>query len=316
MKPFTIIVLLVTLVALILIKTSLFTVREGEQAVVLQFGEPVREVTEAGLNFKTPFIQTVNRLEKRQLPWDGAPEPMTTKDKKMIYIDVWARWRIVEPTLFFKRARTINRGNKILDDLVDGTVRDVVARNLLIEVVRSSNRELQYESDELAETAHAKRATIEVGRSAMEAQILQEAGASLQKDYGMELTDVHIKRVNYEETVRNTVYDRMKSERMRIAKLLDSEAKEEENRILGQTQKLHEQIIGEMEQKSAEIRGQADAEVIRIAAEAYSRSPEFYEFLRRLEAYKKTLAQNTRLVLSTDNEFLRPFRNPHAAPAE
>lgn len=315
MRPSAIIVVLVILLALVLAKTSLFTVREGEQAVILQFGEPVGEVTEAGLNFKTPFIQSVNRLEKRLLPWDGAPEPMTTKDKKMIFIDVWARWRIVEPTLFFKRARTVNRGNKILDDLVDSTVRDVVARNRLIEVVRSSNRELQYESEELADTANAKRATIEVGRSAMETAILQEAGATLQADYGMELTDVHIKRVNYEETVRNTVYDRMKSERMRIAKLFESEAKEEENRILGQTQKLHEQIIGEMEQKASEIRGQADAEVIRIAAEAYSQSPEFYEFLRRLEAYKKTLAQNTRLVLSTDNEFLRPFRDPHAVPA-
>jgi membrane protease subunit HflC len=308
------IILLLIIVAAVLAGGSLYIVQEGEQAVITQFGRPVRVVTEAGLNVKTPFIQKVNRLEKRLLPWDGAPEDMQTRDKKRIFIDVWARWRIVEPMTFFQAVRTERRGYGILDELVDSAVRDVVAANNLIEAVRSTNDELRYESEELAKEAAARREMIETGRAKMEDRILKAASVDLKKQYGMELTEVHIKRINYVETVRQTVYDRMRSERMRIAQLFQSEAEEEKNRILGLTRKELDQIEGEMEQKSAEIRGEADAEVIAIAAEAFSKSPEFYEFLRRLELYKLTLGQRTHLVLSTDNELLGELLN--AVPAE
>jgi membrane protease subunit HflC len=244
------------------------------------------------------------------------PTKMQTLDKKRIFIDAWARWRIVDPMLYFRAVRTEAHGYKILDNLVDSAVCDVVARNNPIEVVRSSNRDLQYESDELARDAAAGRETIAVGRAQMEADILRVLGAALTERYGMELSDVHVKRVNYIESVRKTVYERMKSERMRIAKLFESEAEEEKPRILGLTKKELDEIEGELEQRAAEIRGSADAEVIQIAAEAYSKSPEFYKFLRRLETCKKTLGRDTRLILSTDNEFLRDLRGPTQGAAE
>ncbi len=309
MKATTIIISILVVVGAIFAKASMYVVQEGQQAVITQFGKPVKVVTEAGLNFKTPFIQEVHRLEKRLLPWDGDPENMQTRDKKRIFIDVWARWRIVEPMKFFQAVRTEQRGYKILDDLVDSAVRDVVASHNLIEVVRSSNRELIYESEELAKDAASGREVIEVGRAKMEAQILQVANKNdPKKQYGIELTVVHIKRINYIESVRRAVYDRMKSERLRIAQLFKSEARQRQNIILGEMQEELEGITGEMQQKVAEIRGEADAQVIKIAAEGYSKSPEFYEFLRSLEAYKKTLRGGTRLILSSDNRFLRQLK--------
>jgi membrane protease subunit HflC len=284
----------------------MYTIEEGRQAIVTQFGKPVGEVTEPGLHFKVPLIQKVNRLEKRLLPWDGDPENMQTRDKKRIFIDVWARWRITDPMRFYQAVRTQRRGYKILDDLVDPSVRDVVANHNLIEVVRLSNRELRYETEELQREAAEKRELVEAGREKMENEILRSASNELEKGrYGMELTDVRIKRVNYIESVRNSVYERMRSERLRIARLFESEAQEEKNKILGRMQKELEQITGEMQEKSAEIRGKADAEVIEIAAKGFSQSPELFRFLRRLEAYKKSLGGGTRLILSTDNDFLR-----------
>ena len=298
--------LLLIIVLVIAGTSSLYAIKEGEQAIITQFGKPVREVTAAGLHLKMPLIQNVNRLEKRLLPWDGDPENMQTRDKKRIFIDVWARWRIIDPMRFYQAVRTERRGYKILDDLVDASVRDVVASHNLIEVVRSSNRELRYETEELEREAAGKRIPVETGREKMEAEILKSAGSELERGrYGMELTDVRIKRVNYIESVRKSVYERMRSERLRIAKLFESEAQEEKNKILGQMQKELEQITGEMQEKSAEIRGRADAEVIEIAAKGFSQSPELFRFLRRIEAYKNSLSSGTRLILSTDNDFLR-----------
>jgi len=298
--------LLLVIVLAVLCKSAIYTIKEGEQAVITQFGKPVGEVTAAGLHFKLPLIQNVNRMEKRLLPWDGDPENMQTRDKKRIFIDVWARWRITDPMRFYQAVRTERRGYKILDDLVDASVRDVVASHNLIEVVRSSNRPLRYETEELERESEEKHVPVDTGREKMEAEILKSAGTELESGrYGMELTDVRIKRVNYIKSVRNSVYERMRSERLRIARLFESEAQEEKNKILGRMQKELQQITGEMQEKSAEIRGAADAEVIEIAAKGFSQSPELYRFLRRLEAYKKTLGGRTRLILSTDNDFLR-----------
>lgn len=297
-------VLIVIALAAVVLYSSVYIVDEGKQVIVTEFGAPVGDaVQDAGLHFKTPFIQEVSYLEKRLLPWDGAPESLQTKDKKRIGIDVWARWRIIDPMTFFVKVRNEQRGQKILDDLVDSTVRDVVARHNLIDVVRRSNDELVYESEELART-QADR-VMGRGRDDVEDEILD--GVDL-KEYGMELVKVRIKRVNYVASVRETVYDRMISERLRIARLYDSEAEEEMNKILGQTQKELDQIEGEMLQKSAEIRGQADAEVIRLTAEAYGRSPEFYAFLRQLEVLKNTLGSDTRLIMSTDNDLFRMLK--------
>ncbi|MFT5326548.1 MAG: membrane protease subunit HflC [Planctomycetaceae bacterium] len=295
-------------IAAVVLNASTFVVEEGKQVIVTEFGKPVDDVQTSGLHFKTPFIQEAFYLEKRLLPWDGSPESMQTKDKKRIDIDVWARWRIKDPMTFFVKVRNEARGQKILDDLVDSAVRDVVARHNLIDVVRKSNAELIYETEELERT----EADIVAGkgRDDVEAEIL--LGVNL-KEYGMELVKVRIKRVNYVASVRATVYMRMISERLKIAKLYESEAVEEKNRILGQTQKELDQIEGEMEQKSAEIRGEADAQVIELTAGAYGQSPEFYEFLRRLEVLKKTLDQDTRLILSTEGDLLRMLKDPGAS---
>ncbi len=304
MKKSVIITIIIIIIAVICLPAMLYVVPEDRQAVITQFGKPVRSVTEAGLHVKLPFIQEVTALEKRLLPWDGDPENMQTRDKKRIFIDVWARWRIIEPMKFFQAVQTEQRGYKILDDLVDSAVRDVVARYNLIEVVRTSDRQLQYESEELSQEAADQREKITVGRTVMEVEILRVASADLKEQYGMELTDVHVKRINYIESVRTAVYERMKSERLRIASLFSSEAKEEENKILGLMKKELDEIEGEMKQKTAEIMGEADAEVISIAANGYSQSPEFYEFIRLLEAYRKAFDSDTRLIMSSDNRFL------------
>jgi len=298
--------LVVTLVlGVIVLIAGTFVVEEGQQVIVTQFGKPVSVVQKAGLHFKKPFIQEAYYLEKRLLPWDGSPESMQTKDKKRIDIDVWARWRISDPMTFFVKVRNEDRGQKILDDLVDSAVRDVVARHNLIDVVRKSNDELVYETQELERT----QADIVAGngRDDVEQEIL--SGVDLE-EYGMQLVRVRIKRVNYVASVRATVYERMISERLKIARLYESEAVEEQNGILGQTQKELDQIEGEMDQKSAEIRGEADAQVIQMTAEAYGQSPEFYEFLRRLEVLKMTLNQNTRLILSTQSDLLQMLNHP------
>lgn len=305
-----IISLTILFVAVIIgISASAYVVEEGKQVVITEFGKPVATVEEPGLKFKTPFIQKVHVLEKRLLPWDGSPESMQTRDKKRIDVDVWARWKIVEPKTFFVNVKTEQRGQKILDDLVDSATRDVIARHNLIDVVRKSNKELLYEIEELertqAETVKGR------GRDDVEEEILHSVDLT---EYGMELIRVRIKRVNYVESVRRAVYERMISERQRIARLYQSEAVEDKNRILGQTQKELDEITGEMEQKSAEIRGEADAKVIQMTAEAYGRSPEFYKFLRRLEVFKKTLRGDTRLILSTDSDLFRMLKDPEIEP--
>jgi membrane protease subunit HflC len=296
------IILLIVLLLVVVLRNSLYTVREGEQVVITQFRQPVRAVTEAGLRLKMPFTQRVNRFQKRLLKWDGYPENIPTKDKKNIFVDVWARWRISNLRTFYTSARTIQGGQKLLDDLVDSAVRDVVAAYDLIEVVRSSTREVSY-SIELEEDYRGRAPQITVGREKINQLIRESASRSLRRA-GIELVDVRIKRINYVEQVRKSVHEQMISERKRIASLYLSEAKEQEEIILGETQRELEEIKGEAKGRSTEIRGEADAEVIGIYAEGISRSPEFYSFLRRLEAYRNSLGENTTLILTTDSDLL------------
>ncbi len=303
-------ILIVLLGGLLVVNSAMYVVPEGQQAVVTQFGRPVKSVTEAGLQFKTPFVQEVHRIEKRLLPWDGDPQDMPTKDKRRISIDVWARWRIVEPMKFYKVVGTQQNALQRLDELVDSAIRAVIAKNNLIDAVRTSDKALEYESKELEKDWSERRERVVSGRAIIEKETRQIASSGLEELYGMELVDVHIKRINYVKSVREKVYERMRSERMRIASLYESEAEEQRNRILGQTKKELDLIEGEMEQRSAEIRGEADAKVIEVTAKAFGQSPEFYSFLRQLEAYKKTLGRGTRLVLSTDSAFLKRLHEP------
>jgi len=329
---YTLLAVAAAIVLLFLASSAAYIVEEGKQAVVTQFGRPVHFETQAGLHWKTPFIQEVHLLEKRLLPWDGDPENMPTLDKKRIYVDVWARWRIVDAEKFFLAVRTEASGQKKLDDEVDSAVRNVVGAHNLIEVVRSTNDPLPIDSTEPdfdtapADGSGAEPATaakkrenvfdeVTTGRSKMEQKILQEAGRNLRSRFGMELVEVHIKRVNYAPSVKETVYQRMRSERLRIAQLFESQAEQEKNRIAGLTSKKLDEIDGAMKQKTAEIRGAADAEVINLTATSYSKSPEFYEFLRRLEIYKTALSSgNTKLVMSTRADIFKLLKEPSLPP--
>ena len=285
-----------------------YVVEEGQQAVITQFGKPVSFVTEPGLKLRIPFIQSVQKLEKRLLPWDGAPENMQTGDKKRIYVDCWARWRIVDLETFFTNVQTEQNGQKILDDIVDSSVRDVIARNNLIDLVRTSkDRELVQENAQVTRP-NLSRDQVTTGRKQIEEDILADASDSLESRYGMQLVAVHIKRVSYNDRVKDTVFERMRSERQLVAQLFESEAREEGNKISGLTRKELDSIEGEMTQKSAEIRGSADAEVIRLTAEAYGRNVEFFEFLQRLEMYKMALKKDTSLILSTNSDMFRLFK--------
>jgi len=298
----------------IILYLSTFVVPEGKQVVITQFEKPVSFISEPGLNFRIPLLQSVKTLEKRILPWDGAPENMQTRDTKRIFVDCWARWKIVDLKTFYTNVRTEANGQKFLDDVVDSAVRDVVAKHNLIDLVRTTDTPLEYESDELERRA-TSRDKVRSGREKIEKEILAVAGQSLAKEFGIELVTVHLKRVKYSDKVRTTVYERMRSERELVADLFKSEAEEERNRIKGMTSKELDIIEGETKQKSAEIRGSADAEVIRMTAEAYGKAPEFFEFLQRLEMYKKALKSDTNLVLSTDSEMFGLFKSTTARPA-
>ncbi len=309
----------VVVIGLILLFSSLYTVSEYEWVVVTEFGKPVRvlpeldesgkQVTGPGLYAKTPFIQSVHRIEKRIIAWDGAANRIPTRDKKYIWIDTFARWRVARPLPFYTSVQgRIDQGQKKLDDIIDAAVRDVVGNYNLIEVVRSSNRDLAYESEELAAEQRARAAKIIVGRAKMTDQIRQKASADLDDKLGIEVVDVRIKRVNYVQSVRTTIYERMKSERERIAARYLSEAQEQGDMILGETNRVLAQIKGESDGRSAEIRGTADAEAIRLYGEAIAASGEFYEFLRTLEAYKMSIDERTTLLLSTEADFLRFFK--------
>ncbi|MCH7595754.1 MAG: protease modulator HflC [Planctomycetes bacterium] len=297
--------ILITVAAGMLTLSAIYVIPEGQQAVITEFGRPIKAVTEAGPYWRIPFVHEINRMEKRLLPWDGAPQNMPTMDKRRIFIDVWARWRIIDPMKFYMVVGTVSNAQHRLDEIVDSAVRGVIAKNKLIDAVRTTDNPLVYESEELARDWSARRERVSTGRRQIEAEIKKIASEGLTDTYGMELVAVHIKRINYIQSVREKVYERMRSERMRIASLYESEAEEEKNKIIGQTRKELDAIEGEMEQRSTEIRGYADAKVIEIAAKAFGQSPDFYKFLRTLEAYKKTLTRGTRLVLTTDNEFLQ-----------
>ncbi len=310
MKKSTVVIIVLVIAALTVLKGGLYVIPEGQQAIITEFGKPVRAVTEAGPHWKTPFVQDVNRMEKRLLPWDGDPQNMPTKDKRRIYIDVWARWKIVDPLKFIKAVGSQANGQRRLDELVDSAVRGVIAKNNLIDAVRTTDDALIYESKELEKDWSERRERVVTGRKKIEKEIMELASEGLEDTYGMGLVAIHIKRINYIESVREKVYERMRSERMRIASLYESEAQEQKNRILGQTRKELDEIEGDMEERSAIIRGEGDAAVIEITAKAFGKSPEFYQFLRQIEAYKKTMDANTRLIISTENEFFKQLHGP------
>ena len=294
---------------LVLLANSAYTVYETEQVIVTQFGNPVGDpVTVPGLHFKVPFIQKKNYFEKRFLEWDGSPNQVPTRDKRFIWVDTYARWRIVDPLLFFQRLRDENGAQSRLDDILDGEMRNAVASYDLIELVRSTNRDpddVQIESEEEA----AILEMIEQGRERISREILAR-GSMRTADLGIELLDLRIKRINYVDEVQQDVFERMIAERRRIAELYLSEGQGEAARIRGERERDLQQIQSEAFRMAEELRGEADAEATDIYAGAYNRDADFYAFTRSLETYEKVMDQDTLFILGTDSELLRYLEQP------
>jgi membrane protease subunit HflC len=279
-------------------------VNETQQVVVTQFGRVVGEpITDPGLHFKVPFVQKANYYEKRFLEWDGDPNQIPTKDKRFVHVDTYARWRINDPKLFRERLETETLAQSRLDDILDGETRNTVAKHNLIEVVRSTNREFDA-SAEIDQGDMAESLVIESGRSQLAQQVLEAASAGV-KDLGIEVLDFRFKRIRYQADVQRNVFDRMISERQRIAERFRSEGGGESARISGEKERLLKEITSEAYRQAQEIKGKADAEAADIYAAAYNADPEFYRFLKTMEIFLETLDEQTVLVLSTDNDFLR-----------
>ncbi len=307
MKPkaqIYIIIGIILIVAIIIVASATFYVVDIKtQALVTQFGRPVKVVTEPGLNLKTPFIQKVKYFEKRIIEWDGEPSDILTRDKENIGINTWARWKIVDPLIFYTSLGMEGRGQGVLDEVIESAVKNIVSSYTLNEVLRDSNRKLEYTTIELEKAEMAKRVLIVHGRAKLVEEIKTMANRGLSERYGMELIDIRIKHINYVPTVIPKIFDRMRSERIRIANKYESEGRRQEAEILGQMKKELEQIESEGYKVSVQTKGEADAEAIRIYADAYKKAPEFYSFTKTLETYEKTINKNTRLYLSTDSDY-------------
>ena len=299
----------VLLAALVVAFSAAYRVSESEQAIITQFGDPVGDpVTEPGLHFKVPFVQAVNRFEKRFLEWDGNPNQVPTRDKRFIWVNTYARWRIVDPLLFFQRLRDERGAQSRLDDILDGETRNAVARYDLIELVRSSNRD---PDDVLVEGEEEEVIfnVIEKGRERISREILERASTRT-ADLGIELLDLRIKRINYVDEVQKDVFERMIAERRRIAALFRSEGEGEAARIRGERERELQRIQSEAFRTAEELRGKADAEATDVYAGAYGRDADFYAFTRSLESYEKVMDGDTMFILGTDSEFLKYLRAP------
>jgi membrane protease subunit HflC len=299
-------------IVVFVIMNSLYTVNEVEQVIITQFGKPVGEpVTEAGLKVKAPFIQEVNPIDKRVLEWDGSPSDMPTKDKLYISVDLFARWRIVEPLQYFLRLRDERSAQSRLDDILGSETRNAVAKHELIELIRTT-RDREPLRDTLLTDAERELnmgtlVPIQKGRKLVEEEIFSAAAEKV-RVFGIELLDIRFKRINYNESVRPKIYDRMISERRQIAERFLSEGNGEAARIRGNRVRDLNKIQSEAYRQVEEIRGQADAKASEIYAQAYNQSPEavrFYEFTRTMQAYRAMIAKNTTLVLSTDSDLFK-----------
>lgn len=295
----------VALAILIAIGGAVYVIEEGEQAIVTEFGKPVGGAKQAGLHFKVPLVQQVRRFDRRILKWDGDPNQIPTKDKRYIWVDTTARWRIEDPLKFYTTVATERGALSRLDDILDAVVRDAVSGHLLLELVRSKNYKAPEGVPEVMVFDGQEVVPEELaGREDILANMLLEAKQAM-PEYGIELIDIQIKRINYVDQVLQRVYDRMISERKKVASQYRSEGEGEKANILGQMQKELKRIESDAYRESVEIRGQADAEAAAIYAEAYSQDPDFYTFVRTLESYRKAIRENARLVLSTDADFYR-----------
>ncbi len=292
-------------VAFILALASVYTLAETEQAILTQFGKPVGGLVDRpGLHFKVPFIQDVHRFDKRWLEFDGDANEIPTKDKKYIWVDTYARWRIADPLRYFQAVNDERGAQSRLDDIVDGETRNAVASFDLLELVRSSNREFQITEDLAGIGSAEAMAKVTTGRSKV-AQIVLEKAARITPEFGIELVDVRFKRINYVDSVQQKVFERMVSERKRIAERSRSEGQGRAAEIRGQKERdmLAASSVGY--RSAQEKKGEADAKAAAIYARAYGRDTEFYQFMKSMDTLGAALDSESTLVLSTDSELLR-----------
>ena len=297
---------IIAFAVLIILADAIYKVSETNQVIITQFGEPIGDaITNPGLHIKTPFIQKANYFEKRWLEWDGDANQIVTKDKKYIWVDTYARWGISNPLVFFQRVRDERGAHSRLDDIIDGETRNAIANYDLFEVVRVTNRKFDV-SEETAEILDTEAAPqeVEMGREKI-TQIILERSSEITPEFGIELRDVRIKRVNYVEEVQRKVFDRMIAERQRIAAKYRSEGDGKSAEIRGQKERELKRITSEAYKISQEIQGKADAEAVKIYADAYNLDVEFYQFMKTLETYRTIMDKNTWLFLSTESEFLK-----------
>ena len=297
------------IILLIAFFSSAYTVDETEQVVITQFGKAIGEPkTKAGLYFKVPIIQQANYFPKNLLEWDGDPGQIPTLDKTFIWVDTFARWKIVDPLKFFQTVNNEMAAQARLDDIIDPAVRNFVTSYPLIETVRMTNRELDTFDVTVGKNMEKRELPkIKMGREKIINGILEQASAKL-SGFGIQLVDVAIKRLNYVEQVRRSVYGRMIAERRQIAEKFRSEGQGEARKIEGNREKELKRITSEAYKRAEEIKGKADAEATKIYAKAYGKDPDFYSFLKSLDVYKKTMDKDTSLVLSTDSDFLKYFK--------
>ena len=298
-------------VLVLLLFVCAYTVDETEQVVITRFDKVQRTVTTPGLRFKLPVIEKALVFPNNLQEWDGDPGQIPTKDKTYIWVNTFARWKIVDPVLFFKTVGYLNRAQQRLDEIIDPTVRNFVTSNRLIEAVRNSNRELDTFEDlgdgtnqETHTDRPARFAQVYVGRDKIDTGILEQAKPKL-SNFGIELVDVKIKRVNYVEEVRTSVYERMIAERKQIAQKFRSEGKGEAQKILGEKERELKRIESEAYRTAQEVKGKADAESTRLYAKAYGLDAEFYSFVKTLEVYNEALSENSSIILSTDSEIFK-----------
>lgn len=306
MKKLYILIIAGFVLALVVVGSGFYILDETQQAIVTQFGKPVGEPrTQPGMQFKVPFIQKVQFFDKRFLEWDGDPNQVPTKDKRFIHVDTYARWMITDPLQFFIRLRDERSAQSRLDDILDGETRIAVAAHDLLEIVRSTNRDPEVVESFMAEMEVLEN--INVGRDMIEAMILNKANERA-SDLGIRILDFRFKRMNYVEEVRNRVYDRMISERNRIADQFRSEGQGEARKIIGNKERDLAKIQSEAVREAEQIRGRADAEATNIYAAAYNRNSqtrELYNFLRTMESLEKSLDEKTTLIITTNSEFYR-----------
>lgn len=319
MRPRSFLALLIVFGALVVCAlSSAFILEEGRQAIVTHFGAPVGQpITQAGLHFKLPFIQDVREIERRILRWDGFPNQIPTKDKKYIIVDTTARWKITDPLKFIQTVQNENGAKSRLDAILDGITRDIISNHNLVEAVRNTDTIIDTIEERKSRPVEAgvvveeevvgEIERIQVGRERLSDMIAKRALGEL-AEFGITVVDVQLRRISYEGTVEQVVFQRMISERQRIAQKIRSVGKGEQAKIQGKVSRDQQQIESDSYRRVQEIKGKAEAEAYRIYAETLGQDPDFYEFARTLEVYEKSLNPAAHFILSTDSDFLRLFK--------